>query len=67
MKLRKVIGIILIFLQLVAIYQGIKEGTINSMCNNGNGNQQEIYCFGETLGFYLMGIIGIILLIEKDK
>ena len=68
-KLGKVIGIILVFLQIVAIIQTIREGgnLVGESCAYSYDEQSEISCIFETIGFYLFGIIGMFLLIKSKK
>ncbi len=55
----KKIGIILLVLQVLGIVAGIPSGTTLNVFAGGN--------YGTLVGFCLPGIIGLVLLIVKDK
>lgn len=55
--------IILIILQALGTFMGIINGDLAEMFTNVNG-----YKIGEIIGFFLIGIIGVILLLKaKNK
>ena len=59
----KKIGIVLIVIEIIAIFGGIVNGSIINMFTN----MQNVTDICEILGFLIPGIIGLILLLKAKK
>lgn len=57
----KTVGIILLCVQVMAFLGGIANGSVNDMFTLGGRG------IGQLFGFYLPGIIGIVLIIKVKK